>query len=69
MTDINLLKSTIEESGLRNRFIADKLGLSPEGFYKKLRGKSEFKVSEVGIITELLRLSPAERDEIFFSNR
>lgn len=69
MTDINLLKSTIEESGLRNRFIADKLGLSPEGFYKKLRGKSEFKVSEVGIIAELLRLSPAERDEIFFSNR
>lgn len=66
MTDINLLKSTIEESGLRNRFIADKLGLSPEGFYKKLRGKSEFKVSEVGIIAELLRLSPAERDEIFF---
>lgn len=69
MTDIKMLKTAIEESGFRNRFIADKLGLSPEGFYKKLRGETEFKVSEVERITDLLKLTSKKRDDIFFSNK
>ena len=68
MTDLNLLKTTIEEKGLRNKFIAEKLGLSPEGYYKKLRGSSEFKVSEAQTIADVLGLSADERNAIFFAS-
>jgi hypothetical protein len=43
------------------------MGLSPEGFYKKLRGESEFKVSEVSCLTEVLRLTEEQRNAIFFA--
>ena len=67
MVNVNLLKNTIKEQGIRNLFIADKMGLSPEGFYKKLRGESEFKVSEVSCLTEVLRLTEEQRNAIFFA--
>ena len=68
MVDLELLQSTVKKSGLRNLFIAEKLGLSPEGYYKKLRGTTEFKVSEVACLSEILRLTAEERDSIFFAN-
>lgn len=68
MVNVDLLKNTIKEQGIRNLFIADKMGLSPEGFYKKLRGESEFKVSEVSCLTEVLRLTEEQRNAIFFAD-
>ena len=67
MVNVDLLKNTIKEQGIRNLFIAYKMGLSPEGFYKKLRGESEFKVSEVSCLTEVLRLTEEQRNAIFFA--
>lgn len=69
MVNVDLLKNTIKEQGIRNLFIADKMGLSPEGFYKKLRGESEFKVSEVSCLTEVLRLTEEQRNAIFFAEQ
>ena len=47
--------------------IAEKSGMSRETLYNKLSGNSDFKASEIMGISETLRLSNAERDEIFFT--
>ena len=50
-------------------FIARKIGITREGFYKKLNNETEFKASEIVILQSLLRLSNKKRDEIFFAKR
>ena len=50
-------------------YICEQLGISYPGFQKKLRneGGSEFKPSEITVLTELLHLTREEVDEIFFA--
>lgn len=67
MTDSTKLKSIIESSGLKKTFIADKLGISYQGYLKKENGKSEFLANEISIMKDLLRLSNKEVSEIFLS--
>ena len=67
MVDLNLLKNTINDRGVTIVSIANKVGTTREGFYKKLSGETEFKASEIEKITEALRLSKKERDAIFFA--
>ena len=63
------LKKKIESTGLKIVFIADQLGITRESFYKKLNGSNEFKASEIRKLSEILVLSSAERDDIFFDER
>ena len=67
MTDTVRLKGLVESSGLKKTFIAEKLGLSYQGYLKKENGKSDFMVTEVSIMKDLLRLSNKEVSEIFLS--
>jgi DNA-binding XRE family transcriptional regulator len=67
MTDTIRLKSLVESSGLKKTFIAEKLGLSYQGYLKKENGKSDFMATEVSIMKDLLRLSNKEVSEIFLS--
>lgn len=67
MTDTGLLRETIEKSGISVTFIAKSLGISRTGLYKKLNGKTEFKVSEISKMKDILNITPKERDAIFFS--
>lgn len=69
MTDSEALSKAIENSGLKLTFIANKLELSREGFYKKLNNQTEFKASEIVKLQEILNLSNKERDKIFFTNK
>lgn len=69
MTDIIILNEEIMKSGLKITFIAKKLGLSREGFYKKLNNETEFKASEIACVQKILGLSNQKRDEIFFSEK
>lgn len=66
MTNTKLLKEAIENSGMSITFIADKIGISREGFYKKMNNLTEFKASEIMDFTEILGISKEERDCIFF---
>ena len=67
MTDIVLLNEKIEESGLRRKFISDKLGITPQGFNQKTRGKSEFNSTQIGIMCDLLNITTQkEMKAIFF---
>ncbi len=67
MTDVELLKQKIAESGLKVTFIAKECGLSPQGFYNKRDGKTEFTQSEIMGLKKLLRLTSEETERIFFA--
>ena len=69
MTDSEALSKAIENSGLKLTFIANKLELSREGFYKKLNNQTEFKASEIVKLQDILNLSNKERDKIFFTHK
>lgn len=69
MTNTELLKEAIENSGMSITFIANKIGISREGFYKKMNNLTEFKASEIMALTEILGLSKEERDRIFFDGK
>lgn len=69
MPGMKLLREKITESGMTLTSVSRKAGISRETFYNKLSGKSEFTASEIVAITDVLRLSKKEREEIFLSNR
>lgn len=68
MTNTKLLREKIDASGLKLQYIADQLGITRFGLYKKLQDGSEFKPSQIVKLCELLRIETAEeREQIFFN--
>lgn len=66
MTNTKLLREKIEASGLKLQYIADQLGITRFGLYKKLQDGSEFKPSQIVKLCELLRIETIEeRAQIF----
>ena len=69
MTNTELLAEKVKESGLRTAFIADKLGISKAGWYRKLKGKSPFTAEQIQIMCEILHIkSLREKEDIFFAS-
>ena len=64
MTDTMLLDEVIAAKGMKYSFLAQALGLSNYGFYKRY-GLSEFTASEVAKLSQVLGLSRDMRDKIF----
>ena len=67
MTDKIKLEIAIIVSGLTKHEVAEKLGLSDMGFYKKINNITEFKASEIVKLKEILKLEAIE--PIFFANK
>lgn len=67
MTDTKALRAAIEAKGLKYKAVAAVLGLTPYGLCKKIENNTEFKASEIDKLSNLLGLSPKERDKIFFT--
>ena len=67
MTDVNRLKEVVRDSGLKKVYIAERLGITYQGYLKKENGENEFMASEIKTMQELLRLSAKDTREIFFS--
>jgi len=68
MTNTEALKQKIKEQGLKQGYIADKMGLSAYGFAKKVNNVSEFKATEISLLCDLLNItSLKEKESIFFS--
>ena len=67
MTDSKKLSDEIADSGITITAIAKKLGITREGFYKKLNNETECKASEISALQKILRLTNKKRDEIFFA--
>lgn len=69
MFDEKLFREKVEMSGVTITFIAEKVGISREALHRKLRKETEFKVSEVVKITNILKLTETERNNIFFAEK
>lgn len=67
MTNSVKLKMIIEASGLKKTYIAEKLGLSYQGYLKKENGTNQFLSSEIKTMKDLLHLSDDEVMKIFLS--
>lgn len=67
MTNTLLLEEYIAVSGLKKRYIAEKLGLSTYGLALKINNYSEFKQSEIVVLCELLHINNRDRERIFFA--
>lgn len=57
------------KAGLKYKFIAEELHITPYGLQKKIDNQTEFKGSEIGKLTEILNLSETERSNIFFAKK
>lgn len=69
MTNADLLKKKIKESGLQQKFIYTELGISRFTWYKKRDGKLDFKAAEIQHLCRLLGItSLREKEQIFFAN-
>ena len=69
MTDLEMLKKKIEESGMTMIAISKKTGIVREILYNRLKGKGEFNASEIAVLTKVLCMSKMERDAIFLAKR
>lgn len=70
MTNSELLKKKIDESGYKRSYIAKAIGLkSRQGLAKKIANETEFTASEINKLCELLKIdSLEERQLIFFAD-
>lgn len=68
MTNTVLLKEKIKSSGLKLSFIAEQMGLSRCGLYKKINNLSPFNQYEIEKLCCLLKItSTCEKEAIFFA--
>jgi len=67
MTDTDKLRQYIEIQGFKIGYVARVLNLSPNALRLKLRGETDFKVSEADKLSHLLELTREQRDACFFA--
>lgn len=62
------LNSLIEDRGLKKKYIAKKMGISEQLFYKKMAKKCNFSGEQVRIAKKILSLTDSQVVEIFFAD-
>jgi len=67
MTNTILLKQKINESGLKNKFLAASCNVTERTFNNKLKGRTPFVQDEILILKKILRLTDDELSLIFFA--
>lgn len=67
MTNTTLLKAKIDASGYKMKYIANRIGLSYQGFLNKIRNKTDFTAPEIKSLCELLHIGTKEMEQIFFA--
>lgn len=67
MPNTELLKTKMKDSGMTVISISEKSGVDRATIYNRLNGRGEWLVSEVLGISNALKLTNAERDEIFLT--
>lgn len=68
MTNTGLLRRAIKERGVTIRFLAEKMGLTYYGLFKKIQNINEFKASEIMKLYKLLDISKKDVERIFFAS-
>lgn len=67
MTNGKMLKEIAKARHITLQELANALGLTRQGLFKKIENRSEFRVSEVVKLSEILELSEKQKKEIFFA--
>ena len=67
VTNTTLLKEKIDASGYKMKYIANRIGLSYQGFLNKIRNKTDFTAPEIKSLCELLHIGTEEMEQIFFA--
>ena len=57
MTNTELLREKIDQSGYKLRFIAKKIGITYQGLLNKINNRSEFRANEIQALYDLLGLT------------
>lgn len=72
MANVELLKEKIKDSGMTMVAISKKSGIERATLYKKINDneekRPEFTATEIVSLSNVLRLTRAERDKIFLSS-
>lgn len=66
MVNVNMLKAKIIEKNIEKKKIAEYLGISPTSLNYKINGKTEFKGSEIQLLSKILGIEK-EKDVYFFN--
>lgn len=66
MTNVELLRQKLAESGYKLQFIAEQIGLTRQALHNRLAKGSDFTASEIMTLSKLLKLSAAEQKAMFF---
>lgn len=70
MVHVNKLRGKFIENGYKVADVADKMGMDRATLYRRLRdGGDDFTVREVTKLSEILKLSGSEINNIFFNNK
>ena len=70
MTNTERLRKIISNSGLKYSYIAEKIGLTYQGFKNKIDNKNLFNVEEVDKLCKLLNITDVyQKEEIFFAKQ
>ena len=67
MTASQKFKDYMREHGYTVKTLAEQIGISHESLYQKIGNERAFKATEIMRISEILGMSTADRDEIFFA--
>lgn len=68
MVNVNMLKAKIIEKNIEKKKIAECLGISPTSLNYKINGKTEFKGSEIQLLSKILGIEN-EKDAYFFNQK
>jgi predicted transcriptional regulator len=68
MTNVTLLNSIVEESGISKTHIANKMGISRTRLYAIMSGE-DCRASEIAALCDILHLTARQKDEIFFTHK
>lgn len=68
MTNSKRFRKAVTRAGLKYKYLAEQLGITPYGLQKKIDNMSEFKASEIHKLSQLLNLADAEKSQIFFAS-
>lgn len=68
MTNTELLEAKIKESGKKKQYLAEKCGLSMQGFRNCIQNRAEFKTSHIKILCAELGITKlTEKEAIFYA--
>ena len=67
MTNTELLRRKIKESGYKVGFLAEKMGITYHSLLSKINNKSSFRAWEITTLAKLLQLPREEWFAVFFA--